>query len=62
MRLFLTLAWLLISFSTAFAGSKEDAIQVIDAWAKAFTASDVDGIVNFTRQMRSSLELEAKPL
>jgi uncharacterized protein (TIGR02246 family) len=45
MRLLLILAWLLVSFSAAFAGPKEDAIQVIDAWAKAFTASDVDGIV-----------------
>jgi uncharacterized protein (TIGR02246 family) len=45
MRLFLGVISLLVSFSTAFAGPKEDALQVIDMWAKAFTASDVDGIV-----------------
>ena len=31
--------------STAIAGPKEDALQVLDNWTKAFTASDVDGIV-----------------
>jgi uncharacterized protein (TIGR02246 family) len=45
MRLFLGVVSLLASFSVAFAGPKEDALQVIDLWAKAFTASDVDGIV-----------------
>jgi uncharacterized protein (TIGR02246 family) len=45
MRLFLAVISLLASLSTAFAGPKEDALQVIDMWAKAFTASDVDGIV-----------------
>ena len=45
MRLFLGIISLLISLSAAFAGPKEDALQVIDAWAKAFAASDVDGIV-----------------
>ena len=31
--------------STATAGPKEDALQVVEKWAKAFTESDVDGIV-----------------
>ena len=31
--------------STAIAGPKEDALQVVERWAKAFTDSDVDGIV-----------------
>jgi uncharacterized protein (TIGR02246 family) len=31
--------------SAAFAGPKEDALQVVEKWAKAFTDSDVDGIV-----------------
>jgi hypothetical protein len=40
MRLFLGVISLLASFSVAFAGPKEDALQVIDMWAKAFTASE----------------------
>ncbi len=31
--------------STAIAGPKEEALQVLDKWTKAFTDSDVDGIV-----------------
>jgi uncharacterized protein (TIGR02246 family) len=31
--------------SSAVAGPKEDALQVLDKWTKAFSASDVDGIV-----------------
>jgi uncharacterized protein (TIGR02246 family) len=31
--------------STAIAGPKEDALQVVERWAKAFTDSDVDAIV-----------------
>ena len=31
--------------STAIAGPKEDALLVVEKWAKAFTDSDVDGIV-----------------
>jgi hypothetical protein len=31
--------------STAIAGPKEEALQVVESWAKAFTDSDVDGIV-----------------
>ena len=45
MRAFLGVIALLISFTAAFAGPKEDALQVIDTWGKAFAASDVDGIV-----------------
>lgn len=33
------------SISTAAADTKADALQIIDRWAKAFTASDVDAIV-----------------
>ena len=36
------LVWL---SSAATAGPKEDALQVLERWAKAFTDSDVDGIV-----------------
>ena len=36
---------LMASIATAAADSKSDALQVIDRWAKAFTASDVDAIV-----------------
>ena len=32
--------------STATAGPKEDALQVLEKWTKAFSDSDVDGIVN----------------
>jgi uncharacterized protein (TIGR02246 family) len=31
--------------SAAVAGSKEEALQVVEKWTKAFTESDVDGIV-----------------
>jgi uncharacterized protein (TIGR02246 family) len=31
--------------SSAIAGPKEDALQVLEKWTKAFTDSDVDGIV-----------------
>jgi uncharacterized protein (TIGR02246 family) len=31
--------------STALAGPKEDALEVVEKWTKAFTDSDVDGIV-----------------
>ena len=45
MRLFLYGFILMASISTATADSKTDALQIIDRWAKAFTASDVDAIV-----------------
>ena len=31
--------------TTSIAGTKEDALQTVEKWAKAFTESDVDGIV-----------------
>jgi uncharacterized protein (TIGR02246 family) len=46
MREFLVALALLASLcSNATAGPKEDALQVLDKWTKAFTDSDVDGIV-----------------
>lgn len=36
---------LMASISTAAADSKVDALQIVDRWAKAFAASDVDAIV-----------------
>lgn len=46
MRKMLIAVALLVSLcSTAIAGPKEDALQVVEEWAKAFTNSDVDGIV-----------------
>ena len=46
MRMFLSAVTLLVSLSsTAVAGPKEDALQVLEKWAKAFTDSDVDAIV-----------------
>ncbi|MBR1214457.1 SgcJ/EcaC family oxidoreductase [Bradyrhizobium sp. JYMT SZCCT0180] len=45
MRLFLYGFILMASISTAAADSKTDALQIIDRWAKAFTASEVDAIV-----------------
>ena len=32
--------------SSAIAGPKDDALQIVDKWSKAFADSDVDGIVN----------------
>jgi uncharacterized protein (TIGR02246 family) len=39
--------WLLVISicSTAYAGPKEDALQVVERWGKAFTEADVDTIV-----------------
>ena|SRR5256885_2138109 len=46
MRALLAIGILLASLcSTALAGPKEDALLVIEKWAKAFSDSDVDGIV-----------------
>jgi uncharacterized protein (TIGR02246 family) len=46
MRIFLPAVALLASLtSAASAGPKEDALAVLDKWTKAFSASDVDGIV-----------------
>src|SRR3954465_9833497 len=40
-----TLGLLVTLSSAAVAGPKEDALQVLEKWAKAFTDSDVDAIV-----------------
>jgi uncharacterized protein (TIGR02246 family) len=46
MRVFLSAVTLLVSLSTtAIAGPKEDALQILEKWAQAFTNSDVDAIV-----------------
>jgi uncharacterized protein (TIGR02246 family) len=46
MRAFLSAVTLILSLSSvAIAGPKEDALQVLEKWAKAFTESDVDAIV-----------------
>ena len=46
MRAFLSVIALLASLSSATAGPKEEALQVLEKWTKAFTASDVDAIVS----------------
>ena len=38
------LAAALVSMSLAQAGPKEDALQVVEKWSKAFADADVDGI------------------
>jgi uncharacterized protein (TIGR02246 family) len=43
--LLITMALITALCSTAIAGPKEDALQVIEKWAQAFTDADVDGIV-----------------
>jgi uncharacterized protein (TIGR02246 family) len=45
MRRILLAMTLAASVSSAYAGPKEDAYQVVEKWSKAFTASDVDAIV-----------------
>jgi hypothetical protein len=46
MRAFLPTVFLLISLSsTASAGPREEALQLVEKWTNAFTNSDVDGIV-----------------
>src|SRR3954452_12064910 len=46
MRVFLAAVTLLVSLSSAaIAGPKEEALQVLENWAKAFTDSNVDAIV-----------------
>ena len=44
-RLLMALALSAAFCSAAVAGPKEDALQVVEKWTKAFTESDVDGIV-----------------
>jgi uncharacterized protein (TIGR02246 family) len=43
--LLVALALITALASTAIAGPKEEALQVVERWAQAFTDSDVDGIV-----------------
>ena len=43
--IFKTLIPAFLLYTVAIAGPKEDALQIIDQWTAAFTASDVDGIV-----------------
>lgn len=38
-RTWIAIAWWASLCSTAFAGPKEDALQVVDKWAKAFAGS-----------------------
>ena len=46
MRAFLSAITLVAALSSAAnAGPKEEALQVLEKWTKAFTDSDVDGIV-----------------
>ena len=46
MRNLLVIVTILSAFcTTAVAGPKEDALQVLEKWTKAFSDSDVDGIV-----------------
>jgi hypothetical protein len=44
MRKFLSAMTLIASVTLAHAGPKEDAYQVVEKWAKAFTDGDVDAI------------------
>lgn len=44
-KLLITVAFFASLCSTAIAGPGEDALQVVEKWAKAFTDSDVDAIV-----------------
>jgi uncharacterized protein (TIGR02246 family) len=47
MKIFKVLSLLLVVLcSSADAGTKEDAFQVVERWAKAFTAADVDTLVS----------------
>ena len=61
MRLLLSVVCFVASLpSGAIAGPKEEALEVVDKWTKAFAASDVDAIVVSTRLMRCSWEPGAK--
>lgn len=44
-KLLLVVALFASLCSVAFAGPREEALQVVEKWTKAFTESDVDGIV-----------------
>jgi uncharacterized protein (TIGR02246 family) len=45
MRTLFTLLFLVLSSSASVAGPKEEALQVLEKWTKAFADSDVDAIV-----------------
>ena len=61
MRLLLSVVCFVLSLpSGATAGPKEEALEVVDKWTKAFAASDVDAIVSLTRLTRCSWEPGAK--
>ena len=47
-----TLGLLVTLSSAAVAGPKEDALQVLEKWAKAFTDSDVAPVSNPARPVR----------
>jgi uncharacterized protein (TIGR02246 family) len=44
-ELLITVALFVSLCSAAIAGPKEEALQIVEKWTKAFTESDVDGIV-----------------
>ena len=44
-RLLIAVALFASLCSTAMAGPREEALQVVEKWSKAFTESDVDGMV-----------------
>ena len=44
-ELLVTIALITLFCSTAIAGPKEEALQVLEKWTKAFTDADVDSIV-----------------
>jgi uncharacterized protein (TIGR02246 family) len=44
-EMLIAIAFFVSLSSSAIAGPKEDALQAVEKWAKAFTDSDVDGIV-----------------
>jgi hypothetical protein len=63
MRALLSTTALLISLSSAAnAGPKEEAVQVVEKWTKAFTESDVDGIVKLYAADAVMLGTDSKAL
>ncbi len=59
-ELLVALALLASLCSTANAGPKEEALQVLEKWTKAFTDSDVDGIVKLYAPDASFLGTSSK--
>jgi uncharacterized protein (TIGR02246 family) len=62
MRILVSIISLAFSCSIAFAGPKEDALQVLENWTKAFSASDVDAIVKLYSPDASFLGTGSKSL